>query len=300
MRSPGSMPAAAAGVPSIAEITCGTPSSHRDLDADPAELAAGGRHQLAILALGHVVGMRVEPAQHALERAVDQLLGGHRHDVALLDLPHRALDQREVAGAERRVGGERAAAAGGQRDDEQSRRSRARLQHPSASRRSSGAVMLRDRAGCSRMRRGKGVERHARLENPGYGRIRRQVEPVALGVDHLRHQRDVGQAGLVAVAERAGPAVLGEQPLERAEALLDPMVVPGLDGGMVMPQRPLQIAQHAQIVDRMDVAGDDRRQPRTRARPAGSGGRMWRARSSVSTLSGCSASSAPRTSWWPR
>ncbi len=38
---------------------------HRYLDPDAAELTAGGRDQLAILALGHVVGMWVEPGQHA-------------------------------------------------------------------------------------------------------------------------------------------------------------------------------------------------------------------------------------------
>jgi hypothetical protein len=38
------------------------------------------------------------------------------------------------------------------------------------------------------------------------------------------------------------------------------VIVPGLDRRFVLTERPVQIAQHPQIVDRMDVAGYDRGQ----------------------------------------
>ena len=47
MRSPGLMPAWAAGVSSIGEITLTSAVLHRHLHAEPAELAAGLHHHLA-------------------------------------------------------------------------------------------------------------------------------------------------------------------------------------------------------------------------------------------------------------
>ncbi len=38
------------------------------------------------------------------------------------------------------------------------------------------------------------------------------------------------------------------------------MIVPNLDRRLVVAERPVQIAQHPQIVDRMNIAGDDGRQ----------------------------------------
>src|SRR5581483_4756689 len=65
------------------------PLLDRDFDADPAELAARSRDQLAVLALRHVIGMRVELVQHALQRTVYQRCWLDRHDIAFLDLLHR-------------------------------------------------------------------------------------------------------------------------------------------------------------------------------------------------------------------
>src|SRR5260221_11075031 len=64
--------------------------------------------------------MRIELAQHAFQRAVDELIGLHRRDVASLDLVHRVFKQAQVGAAHRRVGGQRVAAAGGKRDREKS------------------------------------------------------------------------------------------------------------------------------------------------------------------------------------
>jgi hypothetical protein len=47
--------------------------------------------------------------------------------------------------------------------------------------------------------------------------------------------------------------------LERAETLGDPVPVPRVDGRLILTQRPLQVVQDAQVVQRMDVAGDAER-----------------------------------------
>src|SRR5688572_16823754 len=47
--------------------------------------------------------------------------------------------------------------------------------------------------------------------------------------------------------------------LERAETLGDPVPDPFRDGPVALPQRPAQVIQHAQVLQRMDVAGDAER-----------------------------------------
>src|SRR5471030_1463329 len=73
-------------------------------------------------------------------------------------------------------------------------------------------------------------------------------------------EADIGDSGRVAVAEIAGLLMVGDQRLEGAEALDDPVVVPALDRLLVLAELLAEIAQHPQIVDRVDVAGDDLRQ----------------------------------------
>src|SRR5256885_7738785 len=51
-----------------------------------------------------------------------------------------------------------------------------------------------------------------------------------------------------------------QQPFQSAEPLGDPMIVPCLDGRFVLPKRPKQVAEHPEIVDRMNVASDHCRQ----------------------------------------
>jgi hypothetical protein len=57
--------------------------------------------------------------------------------------------------------------------------------------------------------------------------------------------------------------------LERLEPRGDPMIVPIGDRRLVMAELVDQVAQHAQIVDRVDIAGDDLGERATRARSAG-------------------------------
>ena len=65
---------------------------------------------LLILVLVHVVGVRVEPAQHALQGIVDQLLPLDRRDIVFLDLADHVLDQPEIAGVAGRGAGARTGA----------------------------------------------------------------------------------------------------------------------------------------------------------------------------------------------
>src|SRR5271166_2532581 len=107
------------------------------------------------------------------------------------------------------------------------------------------------------MRGHEGFERHAMLENPGDRRIGSEIEPVSLGVDNLRYERNVGKTGCVAVAELASPRILRKQLFERLKACSNPVVVPAGNRGLVMAERMGNVAQHPQIIDRMDVAGDN-------------------------------------------
>ncbi len=107
--------------------------------------------------------------------------------------------------------------------------------------------------------------------DPSDRRIRREIEPVPLCIDHLRYQSDVGNTGRLAMAERAFPGIAHKQPLERLKAGIDPVIVPSRDRGLVVVQRMRQVAQHPKIVDRMNVAGDDlgqRTHPRALGRVA--------------------------------
>ncbi len=76
---------------------------------------------------------------------------------------------------------------------------------------------------------------------------------VATGVEHLRDQADVGQRRPIAKAEP--PAI--NQALHRLEtAFEDPVAIPGIHllGGT--PEGSRQIVAHAQVVERVDIAGD--------------------------------------------
>src|ERR1700716_1933959 len=90
--------------------------------------------------------------------------------------------------------------------------------------------------------RGKGIELHAALVDPHNRRIGRQIKAVPSGIEHLRDQRDVGEPRYVAMTENAGAGIAGQQLLKCAKANVDPVIVPGRDHRLVMPERPLQIA----------------------------------------------------------
>src|SRR5437667_12887847 len=101
------------------------------------------------------------------------------------------------------------------------------------------------------------IELHAIFVDPGDRRVGRKAELVPLGIDDLRDEGDVGEAGHVAMAEAAGPGIRREEPFERLKARIDPVIVPDCDVAFVTTKGVREIAQNPQIVDRVDVAGDN-------------------------------------------
>jgi len=94
--SPGSMPAFAAGVPSIGEITSGTFPSRVNSTPMPPELATSYRRHLLILFLIHVIGMWIEPREHAPQSILGQVIARYRRDIIPLDLFHDLLNEAEI------------------------------------------------------------------------------------------------------------------------------------------------------------------------------------------------------------
>src|SRR5262245_20152688 len=65
------------------------------------------------------------------------------------------------------------------------------------------------------------------------------------------------------MAEPAGLAAAvspSEIPLELGQSVGDPVAIPGVDLLLVLPQRAPEVLQRAQVVERMDLAGDEERQ----------------------------------------
>src|SRR5919198_6482489 len=107
-----------------------------------------------------------------------------------------------------------------------------------------------------RLRAIERVELHAIVEHAHRYRVGREVAVIALRIEDLRHQAAVGHGGRIAVAEpsRAGPRKIG---LQLGEPVGDPVPVPVVDLLLRLAERALQMLQHAQIVERMDLAGDE-------------------------------------------
>jgi hypothetical protein len=94
------------------------------------------------------------------------------------------------------------------------------------------------------------------------------ADAIARGdLDDLRDEADVGHAGRLAVAERAGLRGLPQHRLQRLEALAHPVPEPVGDRRVVGAEARPERVEHAQIVHRVDVAGDHLRQ-HAHARPA--------------------------------
>ena len=109
-------------------------------------------------------------------------------------------------------------------------------------------------------------------------RVRRQVHREAARVVDLRDQAAVGDRRRVAVAEGAGRRMVLQQRFERGEAFGDPVPHPDVALGLRHAPVALEILQHAQVVERMDVAGDQLRQ-RAHALAVARGRRQQRRRS---------------------
>src|SRR5262245_48760295 len=90
-----------------------------------------------------------------------------------------------------------------------------------------------------------------------------KVDIESLGVDDLGYETDIGESRFIAEAKWGGLDQLlnGIEP-----ALQDPMAIPAVDILAEMIERVLQIVEHAQIVQRMNVAGN-RKGNRTRSGP---------------------------------
>src|SRR5579864_1589990 len=108
-----------------------------------------------------------------------------------------------------------------------------------------------------RHRRVEGRQLHAGFEDSHDGWIGLQVEArIALCVEDLRHEADIGEARHITVTEPSRLAIAREGLLDPLEAEFDPMVEPGFDVLLVVPHRLCEEPEHAQIVNRVDVAGD--------------------------------------------
>lgn len=108
----------------------------------------------------------------------------------------------------------------------------------------------------------------------GQVRVRRQVDREPLGRIDLRHQIAVGEGRRV--AERKAASVARDHDFQRGKARSDPVSDPCVHLRLVETELAAQPLQHAQIVQRMDVAADRRRhRPNDRA-AAGVGGQKGR------------------------
>ena len=111
-----------------------------------------------------------------------------------------------------------------------------------------------------RLRLGRGArERRQRLQvraDRAQPRIGRKVALLPPRVVHLRHEEHVRQRHRVAEHVAAVAAGVRDFLLERREAARDPVRVPGVHVRIRVPERCAQVVEHAQVVQRMDVAGD--------------------------------------------
>ena len=74
-------------------------------------------------------------------------------------------------------------------------------------------------------------------------------------VGDLRHQTNVGDGD----GATEGIGTRTDHGFERIETGEHPMTIPGVDLGLVLPELTLEIAQWCQIVERVNIAGDELR-----------------------------------------
>ena len=121
-----------------------------------------------------------------------------------------------------------------------------------------------------------------------------QVEAEAVGRQHLRDEADLRDPRSVAEGE-APPRLAREQRLAGGEPLAHPVPAPGVEPLLLLAEVPLQVAQDAEVLERVDVAGDDlrRRPARGRARAGRRAGAAARAGSRRATRRSRATGSAP-------
>jgi hypothetical protein len=129
----------------------------------------------------------------------------------------------------------------------------------------------------SRVRGEEGGRLHAGRIDACDPWITPDIEPVAFGVDDLRDESDVGKPGALAVAEATAFRLARQKLFKSPKPRVDPVVVPDRENLLVVAQPPVQATQNPQIVERVDIAGDDlgeRANPRPIRRPVGQEGRF--------------------------
>src|SRR5262245_35639375 len=71
----------------------------------------------------------------------------------------------------------------------------------------------------------------------------------------LRRQADIGDRYRAAAAIGART----DQRFERLESLCDPMAIPRIDGALLLVHLAFEVAERPNVVERVDIAGDDLR-----------------------------------------
>src|SRR5262245_41198192 len=84
------------------------------------------------------------------------------------------------------------------------------------------------------LRRVKGVEGHASLEDRGQGAVVVERTIEALGIENLRHQANVGHGDGIAIAEATGEARASNISLQASQPLSDPMAIQRLSRCVVL------------------------------------------------------------------
>ena len=95
IRSPGSIPAVAAGEPSRGEITLSCPLSSASATPMPTSSLPVGAFK-AYIRPDRCSGVRIEARQHAADRGIDQLFVGDRVDCVLTDTLEGFVEQIEL------------------------------------------------------------------------------------------------------------------------------------------------------------------------------------------------------------
>jgi len=108
-------------------------------------------------------------------------------------------------------------------------------------------------SGCGALER---LEAHAMFvyTHDGGKALDRTLEPQC--IEYLRNQTAVGQRRAIAMATCSRGSRVGQHALDRAKADVDPVTRPAARACSSISMRCLQIAQHPQVVDGVNVAGD--------------------------------------------
>src|SRR5262249_2979356 len=109
------------------------------------------------------------------------------------------------------------------------------------------------------LRRAKGVEGHASLEDRSQGAVVVERTIEALGIENLRHETNVRHGDGIAIAEATSEARASQVSLQTCQSLSDPMAVPAFGCCLVGSELRLDVLEHAHVVERVNIAADDLR-----------------------------------------